>query len=165
MRSRLRLGAGTVALVAALAAGGVGMASASSSAPGRQVNCKFDVKAVWRGNHRGTDRADLRCGKPLGRGLEHDSYTAITTAKKATLTDEITESFPGGTLRGRLEMIRGYLYPGPPTFYTWQYVGGGHITSGAGAYSHARGIALVICDSQDQGIHMTCELSVKLTGI
>ena len=158
---------GTVALAAALAlgAGGGGVATGSRIAPGTKVRCRFDVKADWQGNRRGSDHAVLKCGKPLGRGTEHDHYTAKTTANKATLTAQTTDSFADGTLRGRLDLERGYVFPGPPTSYLWFYTGVFRFTGGTGEYSHAKGIAAVTCQSGDQGIHVGCALGAALTGI
>jgi hypothetical protein len=161
----MRTGKRMIGMVALVAAGGGAVASASLPTPGRQVNCGFVVKSHWEGNRRGHDHATLVCGKPLGRGVEHDRYTAKTTAKKATLTDHVTESFAGGTLRARLDARRGFVSPGPPSIATWQYTGGGHITGGTGAYKHAKGIAALICFSRDQGVHMSCQITLKLTSL
>jgi hypothetical protein len=40
-----------------------------------------------------------------------------------------------------------------------------HFTGGTGAYSHAKGLAIIDCFSQDQGIHMDCSFGAAITGI
>ena len=155
MRARLILiSASIIALIAV-----VGSAGATGTATTVSCTLKLTDQAKPAAIS-GADFGFVTCGKPLGSGVQTDTFKETFTSKTSgTATGPFMQYFDTGTVHGTYTLAITVTGKTSATFKgTATYKGG------TGAFSHAAGSIPLSCTSTD-GIHTTCTGKAAVTGL
>jgi hypothetical protein len=142
-------------LVAVWAAGAAGSTAAT------KFTCTVHLQQQTSlSNPVGYDLGFVKCPAPFGRGLYHDSFKyTFPTKTTAVANGPFQYYFDNGMVHGTYH-LSGITSGSPLTFH-------GHVkfVGGTAAFKHVIGSATETCVSKDGGLHGTCTIKAKLTGV
>jgi hypothetical protein len=150
------------------AAGGTSKNKTTKSAPGTKLTCvtalALQVPAndtnVTAGEQAGTEGGAAVCGRPLGRGVE---YQTFKTADSGDLAGKWQQWFNTGSVYGTFVLTPSDSQPpSSQSFSAASYTGTFTIKGGTGADSKAAGKGTLKCATQDS-VHFVCKESGRLS--
>jgi hypothetical protein len=154
---RRKLGLALVPVVAVLALALSPALSGAASAP-IKVKCKGRFTSLTPGKLKGSDVGLVKCGSPLGKGIQWINYTETISKTGAVTASGFTKAwYDLGTIAG------GFKTAGQLTGATATLKGTAKITGGTGVYSKAKGTATITCVTKDAGATLSCTDTVKFT--
>jgi hypothetical protein len=115
--------------------------------------------AVTQGATDGTQAGTVKCGQPLGSGVEFESFT---TDDAGNVSGKWQQYFNAGTVFGSFALVPDDN--GPPTttsFTSSSYTGTITIKDGTGPDKKSTGTGTLVCASAD-AVHFACTEKVKL---
>jgi hypothetical protein len=118
-----------------------------------------DDTAVTQGAGSGTQFGTAACGKPLGRGVEQDSFTLDDAGD---LVGPYQQWFNTGSVRGQYVLTPNDSQSPTLTFSQASYSGTIKVTGGTGAFNKASGTGTLTCSTQDSA-HYSCTEKLKLS--
>jgi hypothetical protein len=118
-----------------------------------------DDVSVTQGAGSGTQFGTTACGKPLGAGVEQDSFTLDDAGD---LTGPYQQWFNTGSVKGKYVLSPNDNVSPSATFSQASYSGTIKVTGGTGAFNKASGTGMLTCATQDSA-HYTCTEKLKLS--
>lgn len=126
-----------------------------------KVNCTLELFAQGAPNPSGIHFGIPSCPGTFGTGLHHNSYTVTPTAPgQGTIAATFKNAYNLGTVRGTAAMTFAATSPG-----NIAYAGTVRYTRGTGAYRKVRGTGTITCTTSDGGVHKSCTVTSKVTGL
>ncbi len=169
MRRRICLvgAALSVCLLASVAGTAIAASSHSSksSAKTQKVKCSTGYSiAVADGQSgvlppesSGTEYGTVRCGAPLGAGIQRDTFTVPTSGDTVA---KYVMYFNTGSIHGTYDLTP---QSSSLNFLATDWTGTMKVLGGTGAYKGAKGTGKMTCATND-GVHSNCTDKLKLSG-
>lgn len=145
---------------AGLAVGPLGGAAAHGEKV-TTLTCTLALNAQGAPNPSGIHLGFAKCPKPFGKGLHHNSYTVTPTGPgQGSVVAKFKNYYNLGTARGRATMTFAATSQSNITYSgTVTYLGG------TGRFRHVKGSGTIRCTTTDGGVHKSCTVTSKLTGV
>lgn len=108
---------------------------------------------------QGTEYGTGNCGKPLGGGVQRDSFTVPASGDTVA---KYTLYFHTGTVSGTYDLTP--AGGSSQNFLETDWTGTMKVTGGTGAFKGAKGVGTMACTTMD-GIHSTCTDKLRVKGV
>jgi hypothetical protein len=100
----------------------------------------------------------ISCGKPLGQGVQYNSFAVmLTSPTSATTSGSVVQYYAAGTLHGTFHLNSTIMSANDIIDH-----GTSTIVGGTGAYKGATGEAQISCVTTDGAVHHNCSIKLRL---
>lgn len=153
----------TAAVAAVTIAVGPAAAAAVNGKKANRLHCTIESVALGQPNPSAVSLGFVSCPKPFGEGLHYNRVT-ITTPPSPGVAGAATGVFKNyynrGTARGSVVLT---IVASSPKNIT--YSGTVTYTGGTGRFTRVKGTGAISCTTTDGGLHKSCAVDSKLTGV
>jgi hypothetical protein len=161
MRRRFMFGVGSLgvsaALFLALGAGAVAKPAARPNSKAMHFRCTQTHYNVSYPSTSGFAFGLLNCSKPLGQGLQYNTFNESVSNQQVKLSGTFKDYFDGGAIHATFSVS------GTPSIGQITFSGPLRITRGTGAYKNAKGRGTSMCTTRDGGETYTCTTTGTVT--